>query len=94
MEYTKLGSTDITISKLCAGCMSFGKAGTMHDWTVDEHATEAIVRHALSLGINFFDTANGYSAGTSFDHLHVQFHVNLDTILHGDGRIGVHTLFL
>lgn len=36
MEYTKLGKTDITISKLCVGCMSFGKAGTMHDWTLDE----------------------------------------------------------
>ena len=69
MKYTKLGNTDITISKLCVGCMSFGKAGTMHDWTVDERATEAIVRHALSLGINFFDTANGYSAGTSEEYL-------------------------
>ncbi len=42
--------------------MSFGKAGTMHDWTLDEAGTEGIVRHALDLGINFFDTANGYSA--------------------------------
>lgn len=40
MEYTKLGSTDIKISKICVGCMSFGKAGTMHDWTLDESATE------------------------------------------------------
>lgn len=36
MEYTKLGNTDIEISKVCVGCMSFGKAGTMHDWTLDE----------------------------------------------------------
>lgn len=36
MEYTKLGNTDITISKICVGCMSFGKAGIMHDWTLDE----------------------------------------------------------
>ena len=64
MEYTKLGSTDIKISKICVGCMSFGKAGTMHDWTLDESATEEVVKHALDLGINFFDTANGYSAGT------------------------------
>ena len=39
MEYTKLGQTDIKISKVCVGCMSFGKAGTMHDWTLDEAAT-------------------------------------------------------
>ena len=69
MEYTKLGKTDITISKVCVGCMSFGQAGTMHDWTLDEAATEGVVRHALDLGINFFDTANGYSAGTSEEYL-------------------------
>ena len=69
MEYTKLGNTDIEISKLCVGCMSFGKAGTMHDWTLDEAGTEGIIRHALDLGINFFDTANGYSAGTSEEYL-------------------------
>lgn len=59
----------IRISKLCVGCMSFGKAGTMHDWTLDETETEKVVKHALSLGINFFDTANGYSAGTSEEYL-------------------------
>lgn len=69
MEYTKLGNTDIEISKLCVGCMSFGKAGTMHDWTLDESQSEEIVKHALDLGINFFDTANGYSAGTSEEYL-------------------------
>ena len=69
MEYTKLGSTDIEISKVCVGCMSFGKAGTMHDWTLDEAATGDVVKHALDLGINFFDTANGYSAGTSEEYL-------------------------
>ncbi len=69
MEYTKLGKTDIEISKVCVGCMSFGKAGTMHDWTLNETDTERVVRHALDLGINFFDTANGYSAGTSEEYL-------------------------
>ena len=69
MEYTTLGNTDIEISKLCVGCMSFGKAGTMHDWTLDERASEDLIKHALSLGINFFDTANGYSAGTSEEYL-------------------------
>lgn len=69
MEYTKLGKTDIEISRVCVCCMSFGKAGTMHDWTLDAAATEDVVRHALDLGINFFDTANGYSAGTSEEYL-------------------------
>lgn len=69
MKYTKLGNTDIEVSKLCVGCMSFGKAGTMHDWTLDETESEAMIKHALDLGINFFDTANGYSAGTSEEYL-------------------------
>ena len=49
--------------------MSFGKPGTMHDWTLDEEGTDAVVAHALDLGITFFDTANGYSAGTSEEYL-------------------------
>lgn len=69
MEYTKLGNTDIDVSKVCVGCMSFGKAGTMHDWTLDEKESERVIMHALDLGINFFDTANGYSAGTSEEYL-------------------------
>lgn len=69
MEYTKLGNTDIEVSKLCVGCMSFGKAGTMHDWTLDEEKSAEVIKHALDLGINFFDTANGYSAGTSEEYL-------------------------
>ena len=69
MEYAKLGNTDIEVSRLCVGCMSFGKAGTMHDWTLDESHSEEVIRHALDLGINFFDTANGYSAGTSEEYL-------------------------
>ena len=69
MEYAKLWNTDIEVSKLCVGCMSFGKAGTLHDWTVDETGTEKIVKHALDLGINFFDTANGYSEGASEEYL-------------------------
>lgn len=65
MIYEKLGKTEISVSKLCVGCMSFGKAGTMFDWTLDADQSEQMVKHALDLGINFFDTANGYSAGTS-----------------------------
>lgn len=69
MEYTKLGNTDIEVSRLCLGCMGFGKAGVMHDWALDEAQSEAVIKHALELGINFFDTANGYSAGTSEEYL-------------------------
>lgn len=69
MEYTTIGQTDIKISKLCVGAMSFGKAGTMHDWTLDILDTEKVVKQALDLGINFFDTANGYSDGTSEEYL-------------------------
>ena len=69
MEYAKLGSTGIEVSKICIGCMSFGKAGTMHDWTLDEQESEKVIKHALDLGINFFDTANCYSAGTSEEYL-------------------------
>ena len=69
MEYVKLGNTDIEVLKLCVGCMSFGKAGSMHDWTLDEEKSEEVIKRALDLGINFFDTANGYSAGTSEEYL-------------------------
>lgn len=69
MEYIKLGNTNIEVSKICVGCMSFGKAGTLHDWTLDEPQSEKLIRHALNLGINFFDTANGYSNGTSEEYL-------------------------
>ena len=69
MEYTELGNTGIKVSKLCLGCMSFGKAGSMHDWTLDESESEEIIKHAIECGINFFDTANGYSAGTSEEYL-------------------------
>ena len=69
MEYTKLGNTGIEVPKVCVGCMSFGKAGTMHDWTLNENETDEMVCHALDLGMNFFDTANVYSAGTSEEYL-------------------------
>ncbi|RMS02776.1 Aldo/keto reductase [Pseudomonas coronafaciens pv. garcae] len=66
MKYVKLGSTGLDISRLCLGCMTFGEpdAGT-HPWTLDEQASRPIIRHAVEQGINFFDTANSYSAGTS-----------------------------
>ena len=69
MEFAALGNTGIRVSKLCVGCMSFGKAGTMHQWSLDETQSDAVIGHALELGINFFDTANCYSAGTSETYL-------------------------
>lgn len=70
MQYIQLGNSDLTVSRLCLGCMSFGDpASKMHAWTLDPERSEAIIRHALGLGINFFDTANTYSAGTSEEYL-------------------------
>ena len=70
MLYSKLGNSDLTVSKLCVGCMSFGKPSEdFHLWTLGPDATEEIVKHALDLGINFFDTANTYSHGTSEEYL-------------------------
>ncbi len=69
VNFVKVGHTDIEISQICIGAMSFGKAGTLHDWTLDEKDSEAIIKHALEKGLNFFDTANIYSAGTSEEYL-------------------------
>jgi aryl-alcohol dehydrogenase-like predicted oxidoreductase len=62
MEYVRLGSSGLKVSRICLGCMSFGSG---FDWMVPEDQSLAIVRKALELGINFFDTANVYSAGES-----------------------------
>lgn len=66
MQYVKLGNTGLDISRLCLGCMTFGDpdAGT-HPWTLDVQQSRPIIRDAVEQGINFFDTANSYSAGTS-----------------------------
>ena len=66
MKYTKLGNTGLDVSRICLGCMSFGEssAGT-HSWSLDEDTARQFIRHALDAGINFFDTANVYSLGTS-----------------------------
>lgn len=70
MKYTKLGHSEIEVSRLCVGCMSFGDpASQMHAWTLNPEESETIIKHALNLGINFFDTANTYSAGTSEEYL-------------------------
>jgi len=65
MEYTTLGSTGTTVSKICLGCMSFGDSD-WREWVLDERRRgKAIVERALELGVNFFDTANMYSNGES-----------------------------
>lgn len=70
MQYAKLGNSNIEVSRLCVGCMSFGDPESkMHKWTLDPSESETIIKHALDLGINFFDTANCYSAGTSEEYL-------------------------
>lgn len=70
MKYTTIPNIDIKISKLTMGAMSFGKnpEGSLA-WTLDQKQTNEIVKHGLELGINFFDTANVYGAGTSEEYL-------------------------
>ncbi|MBM6980551.1 MAG: aldo/keto reductase [Actinomyces succiniciruminis] len=66
MEYTKLGTTDITIPRLCIGGMSFGEVfPDSHQWSIDQSATQEVIARALELGVNFIDTANVYARGTS-----------------------------
>ena len=70
MEYTKLGNSDLTVSRICMGCMGFGDASNgQHSWTLDEEHSREIIRHGLELGVNFFDTAIGYQNGTSEQYL-------------------------
>jgi aryl-alcohol dehydrogenase-like predicted oxidoreductase len=66
VEYTKLGSTGMDVSRICLGCMGFGDAERwIHKWVLDEESSRPIIQKALELGINFFDTANVYSIGRS-----------------------------
>ena len=66
MKYTKLGNSELNVSRICMGCMGFGDAKNgQHSWTLDEEHSREIIKHGLELGINFFDTAIGYQSGTS-----------------------------
>ena len=70
MEYIKLGTSDLIVSRICMGCMGFGEAGNgQHTWTVDEKHSCQIIRRGLELGVNFFDTAIAYQSGTSEQYL-------------------------
>lgn len=70
MEYIKIGSSNMDVSRLCLGCMSFGDNNTnFHKWSLDFEESEKIIKQAFDSGINFFDTANQYSEGTSEEYL-------------------------
>ena len=86
MKYATLGNSGIEVSRLCVGCMSFGDpASKMHAWTLNPEESEALIKRALDLGFNFFDTANGYSAGTSEEYLGraLKKHVPRDKVVIG-----------
>jgi aryl-alcohol dehydrogenase-like predicted oxidoreductase len=66
MEYVKFGNTGLGVSRLCIGCMTYGIPDRgRHPWTLDEEKSRPLIKQAVELGINFFDTANVYSDGTS-----------------------------
>ncbi len=66
MQYNTLGKTDLKVSRLCLGCMTFGEPDRgNHAWTLPEESSRLIIKHAIDNGINFFDTANSYSDGSS-----------------------------
>lgn len=70
MKYLKLGNSELSVSRICMGCMGFGDSNHgQHSWTLDEEHSREIIRHGLELGINFFDTAIGYQGGTSEQYL-------------------------
>jgi aryl-alcohol dehydrogenase-like predicted oxidoreductase len=96
VEYTKLGSTGMDVSRICLGSMGFGDAESwVHKWVLDEENSRPIIQKALELGINFFDTANVYSIGRSEEilgHALREFadrdEVVIATKLHGQMREG------
>ncbi|MGW1273419.1 aldo/keto reductase [Streptomyces sp. NPDC002491] len=96
MQYVKLGSTGLDVSRICLGCMTYGvpDRGT-HEWTLDEEASRPLIRQALEAGVTFFDTANVYSDGTSEEIVGRALHdfarrdeIVLATKVHGRMRPG------
>ncbi len=70
MKYRKLGRTGLDVSPICLGCMSYGASDRgAHPWSLDEETSRTFIRQALEAGINFFDTANAYSDGTSEEYV-------------------------
>ncbi len=70
MKYTKLGNSDLTVSRICMGCMGFGDSGRgQHSWTLDEAHSREIIKRGIESGVNFYDTAIAYQSGTSEQYL-------------------------
>ncbi len=70
MQYMKLGTSDLMVSRICMGCMGFGDAKNgQHSWTLNEEDSRKIIHRGLELGVNFFDTAIAYQSGTSEQYL-------------------------
>ena len=96
METIKFGRTGLEVSRICLGCMSYGEPGRgSHPWTLPEAESRPLIRKALDLGINFFDTANIYSDGTSeeilgraLNDLVPREDVVIATKVHGRMRLG------
>ena len=66
MKYTRLGNSDLIVSRICMGCMGFGDPGRgQHSWTINESQSREIIKRGLDLGVNFYDTAIAYQSGTS-----------------------------
>jgi aryl-alcohol dehydrogenase (NADP+) len=96
VEYVTLGQTGLEVSRLCLGCMTYGEPDRgNHPWTLGEHDSRPFIRKALAVGINFFDTANVYSDGSSEEILGRALHdftvreeVVIATKVHGRMRSG------
>lgn len=66
MRFTRLGNSELEVSRICMGCMGFGDAAKgQHGWTLDEEHSREIIKKGLELGVNFYDTAIAYQSGTS-----------------------------
>lgn len=83
MEYTKLGATGLDVSRICLGCMGFASGNKGRAWAIPEDEARTVIRTALDLGINFFDTANVYNDGTSEEILGraVRDYMNRDEVV-------------
>ena len=84
MNYTKLGNSDLKVSRICMGCMGFGDSGRgQHSWTLNEEHSRAVIRRGLELGINFYDTAIAYQSGTSEQYVGkaLRDYVNRDVVM-------------
>ena len=96
MKYVKLGNSGLEVSKICLGCMSFGESGMgTHAWTLNEETSRQFMKKSLDAGINFFDTANVYSLGTSEEFVGralrdfaLRYEVVVATKVHGTMRKG------